>query len=411
MKLNFKKIIFSLCTTLIMPTFVSADVGLLVGRNYGSGDINTTTDITKAQTQFTYAGQGYISNTNPTYFWITGEQNGVKRVENSILFFSGHGNQNLMHFYNNDATAGGYDFYITGTSNYGSTTVRLASYDMSKVKLAVFAGCKTGSGTSNVASQTKADGAKATIGWKESIQVGSHSDWLNRFWSKVFTPGFGGTMLTAIQYANSFTYSDSRVKNISTYGNWSTAYNSLSLENEAFMDNSVNINNNLIDDERKHNLNIVSKSLSEEEKINVLDEYIKNNIDSSFKIENFDIKKTEGHDYNIYDITYVINGDIKSILGYTVFEIAGKFVALYDNTQGTSFNNLETLNTISPTQFNTTSNISISDLIDTNTYTVENDYRYKFYDNEDGRVYYVIRLDLLNKIDNTATVKTFKYEL
>ena len=114
MKLNFKKIIFSLCTTLIMPTFVSADVGLLVGRNYGSGDINTTTDITKAQTQFTYAGQGYISNTNPTYFWITGEQNGVKRVENSILFFSGHGNQNLMHFYNNDATAGGYDFYITG---------------------------------------------------------------------------------------------------------------------------------------------------------------------------------------------------------------------------------------------------------------------------------------------------------
>ena len=84
---------------------------------------------------------------------------------------------------------------------------------------------------------------------------------------------------------------------------------------------------------------------------------------------------------------------------------------MYDNTQGTSFNNLETLNTISPTQFNTTSNISISDLIDTNTYTVENDYRYKFYDNEDGRVYYVIRLDLLNKIDNTATVKTFKYEL
>lgn len=57
MKLNFKKIIFSLCTTLIMPTFVSADVGLLVGRNYGSGDINTTTDITKAQTQFTYAGR------------------------------------------------------------------------------------------------------------------------------------------------------------------------------------------------------------------------------------------------------------------------------------------------------------------------------------------------------------------
>jgi len=411
MKNKLKNIIFALCAILTMPTFVSADVGLLVGRDYGSGNnVDTTIDVTNAQVQFGLARHSYISSTNPTYTWITGTQNGVKRVENSILFFSGHGGQYNMHFYNTDATAGGYNFYITGSADYGSQTVKLTSYNMSKVKLAVFAGCQTGKDSPNIASQTNADGAKATLGWKTSVGAASHTEWLNKFWSKVFNTGLGGTLNTALQYANSFTYNDSRVKNTQPYGNWSVAYNTLSASNNIFDVNMRNTNDILINDERKHNINIDVDKLSEAKKIELIEEYIKNNIDGSFNIKKYNIEKTNSNNYIIYDIIYIIDEEIKTTLGYTVFEINNKIVALYDNTQNVSLDKL-TVSSNNLRQTNHYQNISSDSLINTNIYEIENENRYKYYDNKDGKIYYVISLDLLNKSDGTHTVETFKYEI
>ena len=86
MKSKFKKFIFIFVIAFMLPTYVLADAGLLVGRNYGNGNIDTSVDITNAQIQFALNGIGYISSTNPTYAWITGNQNGIKRLENQILF-------------------------------------------------------------------------------------------------------------------------------------------------------------------------------------------------------------------------------------------------------------------------------------------------------------------------------------
>lgn len=411
MKIKFKTILLLICLTFAIPEFSYADAGLLVGRDYGTGDIDTTADVTNAQTQFSLAKYGYISSTNPTYTWMTGTQSGVKRVENSILFFSGHGNQNCMHFYNNDTTTDGYDFYITGTASYSSKTVRLASYDMSKVKLAVFAGCQTGSGTTNIASQTESDGASATIGWVENIEASSHTKWLNYFWSKFFSPSLSGNLISAIQYANSFTYSDSRVKNISTYGSLTGNFSSLSLDDELFVENLSTTSEVFPNDERKYSLNIDTSSLSESNKIDALESYIVKNIDSAFNSEEYNVEKTQSQNYNIYDITYVINGNIKTTLGYTIFEVDDKFVVLYDNTQGQDLSTLASNSLTQVSEYSDYSNILAEDLIDESKYTIEKERRYMFYDDSDSKIYYIISLDLIDKQDDIAIVKTFKYEV
>ena len=408
MKSKFKKFIFIFVIAFMLPTYVLADAGLLVGRNYGNGNIDTSVDITNAQIQFALNGIGYISSTNPTYAWITGNQNGIKRLENQILFFSGHGNQNYMIFYDQNHTYN-YSFKITGTASYSDIpTIKLTSYNMSKVKLAVFAGCETGIGSTNIASQTKNAGVKATLGWKVSISVASHTSWLQRFWSKIFNTGLGN-MNTALQYANSFTYDDPGVKNISTYGQWSSAYSALSTNNNTLYNSNKNMNNLNVDN-RKHNLNINTYGKTEESKLSLLEKYIISNINPFFKLSNCQTKKTAGQNYNIYDITYVLSGDIKTKLGYTIFEENNNFVALYDNTKNIDYKSINSINNDGDNQKYNNLNVNINEIINSQDAIIKNKETYKYYDDETQKIYYVIRLYLIDN-NGVSYVKIYKYEI
>ena len=104
MKLKTKVLLSltAISTIAISPLGVSAagNQALLLGRNYGSGEINTTFDVNNAQSALALTGKTLLANTNPTISWVKGSNGGTARMESDILFFSGHGNSSLMHFYN-----------------------------------------------------------------------------------------------------------------------------------------------------------------------------------------------------------------------------------------------------------------------------------------------------------------------
>ena len=75
-----------------------------------------------------------------------------------------------MHFYQSGGPSN-RDFYIRNSVN-SSNTVGLQSYDMNQVKLIVWGGCQTSAGNNSITKQSVDRGAKAAIGWNQSIQQG-----------------------------------------------------------------------------------------------------------------------------------------------------------------------------------------------------------------------------------------------
>lgn len=113
--MKFKKTILSgliaISAIALLPSnvFAAGNQALLIGRNYGSGNIDTTIDVTNAKNGLGALTFNYQDNTNPTISWMQGSNGSTKRMESDILFFSGHGNSSLMRFYDQNHTPG-YDF-------------------------------------------------------------------------------------------------------------------------------------------------------------------------------------------------------------------------------------------------------------------------------------------------------------
>lgn len=183
-------------------------------------DVNTSSDATNACDL--YAIAGYTSNytTEPTVSIMRGNfQDGTKRIQSDILFFSGHGNTNSVVF--NFKNKGGN--YKTGVYNSEDWTSTSSGYgyvglkgNMGSVKLITLAACETASGTNNITRYAKDQGADAAVGWTTTVGASSHTKWLARYNDKLAT---GSTVYAAISYANSFSYSDNAVKNAYVYGN------------------------------------------------------------------------------------------------------------------------------------------------------------------------------------------------
>lgn len=226
--MKLKKIIctalsLTLIGTLFVPTLSASAAGnhaFSVGTNYGLFDVNTSSDATNACDL--YAIAGYTSNytTEPTVSIMRGNfQDGTKRIQSDILFFSGHGNTNSVVF--NFKNKGGN--YKTGVYNSEDWTSTSSGYgyvglkgNMGSVKLITLAACETASGTNNITRYAKDQGADAAVGWTTTVGASSHTKWLARYNDKLAT---GSTVYAAISYANSFSYSDNAVKNAYVYGN------------------------------------------------------------------------------------------------------------------------------------------------------------------------------------------------
>ena len=306
MKLKTKVLLSltAISTIAISPLGVSAagNQALLLGRNYGSGEINTTVDVNNAQSALALTGKTLLANTNPTISWVKGSNGGTARMESDILFFSGHGNSSLMHFYNASHSSG-YDFYITTGTN-SSNNVGLSSYSMSRVDLAVFA-----------------------------------------------------------------------------------------------------------NDDRSNTLSINVVNKDDNEVVAEIGNWINENLDDNFSLDTYEVDKTVQEDKTIYDLKLLINGDIKTKLGYTVF--------IYDDVITNIFDNMNGYTTVQPLvqvySANTTNYSNIvqeaNRNIDQLTYEIVNQESYKYYDDDVNKLYYEVRTELKNRFDSTLTVDTYRVEI
>ena len=183
-----------------------------VGCDYGSGDIDTTRDALKACDY--YALAGYLSRytCNPNITKLNATYNGTFLLESDIVMLSGHGCYEHMEF-NSLKQGGEYDFTVSCLAN---GDIYLPGWETNKVKLYIFAGCETAQGTFNISNEVYESGAKATIGFTTEVEVDSQYQWLNRFNNCI---ALGYTIQNALNYANSFNYSNNNCKNYRIYGN------------------------------------------------------------------------------------------------------------------------------------------------------------------------------------------------
>lgn len=405
LKKNILTSIILLAVFMLSPVGVLAagNQALLVGRNYGSNNIDTTIDVTNARNGLGVLAFNYQANTNPTISWMKGSNGSTKRMESDILYFSGHGNSSLMHFYDSNHTSG-YDFYITTGSN-SSTNVGLSSYNMSNVKLAVFAGCQTASGTSNITKSAQTKGAKKSIGWIPSIGASSHTAWLKNFWSKAGTEFL---LSSAVSYADSFTYSDSGVKSHNQYGNWNQPLKTASLNNETM--------SNIIIDNRNNSVSIDVTNYNESQIVELIGTWIKENLDDKFDIANYAVEKTVQQDRTIFDLKLIINNEITTKLGYTIFVSDEKITNIFDNMNNKNGNEVSNqVNSILKNKISIQSSRRVIDLanrdIDYDSFEIITQDSYKYFDDNNNKVYQVVRTELKNKNDGTFYVDEYKVEI
>ncbi len=282
----------------------------------------------------------------------------------------------------------GYDY--TGINNFY----------MNKTDIVIFLSCNTGEGSDNLVTAAKSQGSKVSIGWKEKIYDDA-AMWVERF---MISLNFGGTINTAIDYANSYLYPHSSSKAYYiALGN--ASYKNMTLKNLQ----SQSIVNIRSENERK------IYTLNGNYNYSQLEEELKR----KFSIENikdYEVNYTKNESYDIIDYTLLING-FKSQLGYTVFKYPDKII-IYDNTT----NEIEQINNYAK-NVTTNNNLSFNE-----TEIIEQvlaQYTEKFnklsnkkinlestlkrFDISNNKYYFDINVMITDEVQNTSYISTYSY--
>lgn len=282
----------------------------------------------------------------------------------------------------------GYDY--TGINNFY----------MNKTDIVIFLSCNTGEGSDNLVTAAKSQGSKVSIGWKEKIYDDA-AMWVERF---MISLNFGGTINTAIDYANSYLYPHSSSKAYYiALGN--ASYKNMTLKNLQ----SQSIVNIRSENERK------IYTLNGNYNYSQLEEELKR----KFSIENikdYEVNYTKNESYDIIDYTLLING-FKSQLGYTVFKYPDKII-IYDNTT----NEIEQINNYAK-NVTTNNNLSFNE-----TKIIEQvlaQYTEKFnklsnkkinlestlkrFDISNNKYYFDINVMITDEVQNTSYISTYSY--
>ncbi|MBS4024334.1 MAG: hypothetical protein KGZ96_01520 [Clostridia bacterium] len=433
----FKKSLLSFFLAIILLINVvsasaAAEYAYSIGTDYDAGlfdsDIDTSADATSAATDFSLAGYSSYYNTMPTYQYMRGNNPvGTPRMESSILFFSGHANYDNMAF-NYQKKGGDYATGVYWDYNYDSSTTGykyagIKSYAMTKVKLITFGGCKTALGTDNIAKRAVNLGAKATVGWPESIAASSHSQWLSKYTDKL---GTGGTVKQAVDYANSFSYSDSLVKNAIIYGDsalkikiaTATATSLSSTVAEPTLDQSKDgeavkgnedIELKIKQDELKR-----KKFISQEIKFDFnnlnydqIADYIVDNIDKTFDLNNYNINLVNRKDGSgVIDLMQQV-GEFKTTSGYTILIDDNKVQSVYNNKINKGIN--KTIKTVTQKQIDEAKKVALEQLSDD--YTMINQSGLKFFDIEKEKFYYIVFTEYQVNGTNSLGKIAYYYEI
>lgn len=245
--------------------------------------INTTGDAEYAYDTYNAMGWNSLLNAVPTKYNLKRKQtNGYYYLESSIIFLSGHANSGSMGW-NYKGLGGDYAVDIVmDTKDYvytdNSLGIGIGQFNNSQNDLIIFAGCNTAEGSNNLSKYVVDRGTETSIGWTTTVAAGSQTSWLKRFHDKLKTNNT--TVKEAAVYANSYNYSDNRVKNYKIYGNQNLIpINKFSIARTFFKDYDILRKKQYIINEiilEKNNLSTIDNMKSNIERI------ISNQIDDKF---------------------------------------------------------------------------------------------------------------------------------
>ena len=303
-------------------SYVSAASGHAFCAGYkANNDIDTTSAVVNAYNA--YKSLGYTSHyvISPSYGTLSSGKfsDGTKYLESKVVLLDGHGNQTGTML---QLSSGGASV-VVGNSNNGYY-VGTNDINLKKVNLVTLAGCNTSATDNSLAVNMYEKGARNTIGWRQSVQTASLTEFLKNYNKKLAT---GASIWDALVYAGSFSYNDTRVKDVGFFG---SASNSIkSVNNLSTMTVNEEVNNS--------NTTYVSSNITfknNEQGINILMDFISSK-NPSFKKEDYDIKINElNKEQELYIIDVVKKFDnFYTNLGYVITIRGGKVETITDNNK------------------------------------------------------------------------------
>lgn len=329
-----KKILKTFLTiSIILTTFgithtvnAANNMAFSAGKGYGNVDMSATTI-----SSYTYYGKmGYDSRYLTSQATRSGLaasfSNGTKRLESDIVFLTGHGMWNSI-----DTTAsGGLKIGSGDNSKYVGTN----NITWNRVKLAIFLACETGQETSNTDINLaynvfkKSNWTTTSIGWHQEIWDTAASAWMDNFNSRLAS---GYSVSSALNYANSQSYSDNRVKDLAFYGNQSLV---LSSQNVVMRQNELETQEQA--ETCENNITYVNEDVHFDGTTETLDnvvELIKQK-DKNFNVEDYEVnifKLSNEYQYYTIELTRKID-DIYTDSAYTIIVNNNKVVQIANNT-------------------------------------------------------------------------------
>lgn len=324
-------------TTLMLgvSSYVSAASGHAYCAGYSGNDLGTTSMTTNAYN--TYRSLGYSSNytISPSFNTLKSGKfsDGTKYLESKVLFLAGHGAKDGSSLH----LATSYTGIRTGNSSLNEVGINEINFN--NTKLVTLAGCYTSVNDSSLAVEIYRKGSDNVIGWRQEVNPGAMTDFLENYHKKLKS---GSTVWDALVYAGTFSYSDSRVKDVGFFGSANNTIKSAS--NISTMSSSedeiVNPNTYYVTED----INFTNDN----QNLNEIISLIKSK-DSLFKIEDYEVRINElNKEQNLYIIDFIRKiGNFYTDLGYVVTVKDGKVTTLTNN-------NREILPTISKTLSNNT---------------------------------------------------------
>lgn len=320
----FKMAILGILSTMIFgsTTYVSAASGYAFSAGYTGSDLDTTSQVNYANS--TYNKIGYTTNykmaPNSSYLNTGKYSNGRRYMESDVIYLSGHGDDEGKTIQLGNNVGYRVDSY------YNNNLLKLSSVNWSKVKLITYAGCKTSYNPiqdySNISVETYRKGAKNVVGFQQEVYTSSLIEWMKKYHDKLKS---GGTVVQAIQYANNYSYNDSRVKDIGFFGPSNTTISSV--DNTIYSSNLLNTDN--------QNTTIVTNSIeftNDNEDLENILTYLESKY-SEFNKNDYEVKVyTLNKEQNCYSIDLIKKiGDYYTNLGYSIGVENGKVTSVTDN--------------------------------------------------------------------------------
>lgn len=393
-----KYLIFTLILGLIVSPSVSAATyeTVSIGTNYkGKWIWDTGIDSSGAATisynQFNSMGYTSFLYTKPNYNTLIGTNlTGTKVLESTVVHLAGHASSTSMTFkYNNSSdyeTGVYYDYnYIISGVHYAG----IRSFNMSKVKLLIFQGCNTATESDNIAKRANQYGATTTLGWYDEISTESNEKWIKNFTIKLSQ---GATVSSAVSYANSQSYSDPNVKKVNIYGN-----GNLTLVGAGGIPVPSALSRSDVSNTTKEY--VVNLSIDDDNTNKVIEDYIIENINPNFNKSNFLITKIND---NLYDFLYLIDGTIRTDMGYTI-ELQNNYVKkIYDNMK--NIDNVEVQANKNQIKSNQNDVKNVIQKYSSDSFDIEAIEEFDYYDSSSQKINHIYRITVKDIKNNTLGV-------